>query len=95
MRRSTRLMRVASGAVLLAIAVGHSLLPSRISLDWPTIAVLATAAFLFNAHELRKFLPFIKSLEVAGAKVELREKAQTFAEAVDRTEAEADDGDDS
>jgi len=74
-------------AVVLALfAIVHSLVPSRLALDWPTVAVLSVALFLFVAPELEYLLPFIKKLKIGAAEVELQEKVIELAVSVERSE---------
>lgn len=64
----------------------HSIAPSRLALDWPTVVVLAVALFLLVAPELEFLLPFIKKLKIGAAEVELREKIEELAVSVQRSE---------
>ena len=80
---SKRLLAV----LLLALfAIVHSLVPSRLALDWPTVALLGVALFLSVVPELEFLLPFIKKLKIGAAEVELQEKTIELAASVQQSE---------
>jgi hypothetical protein len=72
--------------VLILFVVAHSIFPSRIGLDWPTVALFGIALFLWVAPQLEFLLPFVKKFKIGEAEIELREQATALAESVVKSE---------
>jgi hypothetical protein len=79
--------RTLAVGVLALLATIHCIVPSRLALDWPTVAVLGVALLLFVGPEVEYFLPFIKKFKLGSAEVELIERSATqLAIAVEKSE---------
>jgi hypothetical protein len=73
-------------AILIAFVIAHSLFPSRFGLDWPSVALLATALCLFLLPRFLPFLPLLKTFKIGKAEFELREQTNALAISVDKSE---------
>jgi len=62
--------------VLVAIAAAHGIAPSRIALDWPTVALIGIAALLFLVPQLESLVPLVKKFKIGEAEIELRDQAK-------------------
>jgi uncharacterized protein YutE (UPF0331/DUF86 family) len=67
----------------------HSIFPSKVSLDWPTVVVVCIALFVGIAPKLDRYLPLIKKLKIGQAELELQQQAEAVAVSVDKIEAKA------
>ncbi|HXM96920.1 MAG TPA: hypothetical protein VN982_00440 [Candidatus Dormibacteraeota bacterium] len=72
--------------VLLTFVAVHSVLPSRLGLDWPSVAVLGIAFSLWLVPRWETLLPFVKTLKVGRTEIELREQADALAISVAKSE---------
>lgn len=78
--------RLLVGLVLVLVVIVHSLVPSRIGLDWPTVALLGVALFLLFAPPLEFLLPFVKTIKIGETEIELRQQATALADSVEKLE---------
>lgn len=74
--------------IFFAIAGVHSLFPSRVTLDWQTVALVCVSLLLALAPKLEYLLPLVKKLKWGEAEIELQEKAEEVAESVEKSEAQ-------
>jgi hypothetical protein len=73
-------------SVALVVLVAHIVWPNRVSVDWPTIALLVILIALVGAPELSKFLPFVKRLKLGQAEIEMQESVQRLHQDVEKAE---------
>src|SRR5262245_43813296 len=72
--------------VLVAIAAAHGIAPSRMALDWPTVALIGVAALLFLVPQLESLVPLVRKLKIGEAEIELRDQANALAQTVEKSE---------
>jgi hypothetical protein len=70
-----------------AFAGAHSIFPTKFTLDWPSVSLLAISLGLCFLPELAAIAPLIKSLKFGAAQIEMREQTDMLAESVAKTEA--------
>src|ERR1700722_11857635 len=81
--------RTISVGLLALFATIHCIAPSRLALDWPTVAVFGVALLLFVGPEVEYLLPFIKKFKLGSAELELIQRSTTqLAIDVEKSEEE-------
>jgi len=85
MAESTR-QRHLLAILVLVIVVAHVLFPSRVQIDWPTIALVGILILLVFASKLSWILPFVKRIKLGEAEVEMQESIQRLHQDVKRAE---------
>jgi hypothetical protein len=73
-------------ALFCILAVLHTIWPTKFALDWPSVALLATALGLCFLPELAELAPLVKSLKLGAAQIEMRELTDTLAASVTKSE---------
>jgi hypothetical protein len=68
------------------LAVVHGIWPTKLTLDWPSVALLAIALALCFLPELAALAPLVKSLKLGAAQIEMRERTDTLAASVKKSE---------
>ncbi len=86
MGRSSQRWRFASGLLTLSIALLHIFWPSRVQMDWPTIALLAISFAFICGPELSTILPLIKRLRLGEAEIEMQDSVKKLHEEVEEAE---------
>ena len=75
-----------AAVILLLFVIAHCIAPSRVVLDWPSIALLGIALGLVLAPQLKILLPFVKAIKIGETEIHLREQANALYESVDTLE---------
>jgi hypothetical protein len=78
--------RYGLAGLLFVFAGIHAMYPAKVTVDWPTVALLAIALAVCFMPQLRAFIPHVKSLKVGSAQIEMRELTTNLAESVTKTE---------
>src|SRR2546428_568808 len=78
--------RLSIAVAALALALSHVVWPSRVQIDWPTIALLAIFVGMIFGPELSSVLPLIKRLKIGQAEIEMRETVVKLHEDVEKAE---------
>lgn len=78
--------RVLAGVLVSGVIVAHVGWSSHVSLDWPTIALVAIVVGVVFAPEISKLLPLIKRIKVGEAEIELQESVQKLHKEVEKAE---------
>lgn len=78
--------RVLAGVLVSGVIVAHVGWSSHVSLDWPTIALVAIVVGIVFAPEISKLLPLIKRIKVGEAEIELQESVQKLHKEVEKAE---------
>jgi uncharacterized protein YutE (UPF0331/DUF86 family) len=63
-----------TGLLLVAIGLAHGIWPQKLSLDWPSVALILGGVLLCFSGRMSKWLPYVKRLKVGEAEIELQEK---------------------
>lgn len=75
--------------LLFVLGIGHILAPAQLTLDWQSIFILTLAIVIASAHQLVWLLPFIKSVKLGEAAIELRDNIQQSLEKLKEDVSEA------
>jgi hypothetical protein len=78
--------RIGIGILLLVVVCAHVIFPSKVVLDWEAVSLLCVAVILMFVPHLELFLPFVKSIKIGEAQIELRERAAKLAGAIEKLE---------
>ena len=77
-----------TGLLLVGFAIAHSIWPQRVSLDWPTVALVIVGVLLCFSRRAMALLPYLKRLKVGEAEIELQEKLSDLRANVEQIEEE-------
>lgn len=58
--------------LLFVLALGHIIAPTRLNLDWPTVAVLIIAIVLGSVNHVSAIIPYLKRFKFGDFEFELR-----------------------
>jgi uncharacterized protein YutE (UPF0331/DUF86 family) len=72
--------------LVFVIVVAHILYPSRVQIDWPTIALVGIFILLVFAPKLSWIIPFVKRIKLGEAEVEMQESLQRLHQDVKKAE---------
>jgi hypothetical protein len=68
----TTMRRFLIAALVLVVALSHSLSPNRLALDWPTLVMFLIFIVLVAELDISRILPFIKRVKIGDVEVEVR-----------------------
>ena len=83
----TAKLRNTLAVVVFVIALAHTIFPTRVQIDWPTIALIGICILLIFAPKLSWILPFVKRIKLGEAEVEMQESIQRLHHDVKRAES--------
>jgi len=77
---------ITAGLFFVAIGMIHAAWPQRVSIDWPTLALLTLGVALLFGHRISAALPYVKRLKLGEAEIEMREKLKDLRANVEQLE---------
>lgn len=88
-RTTNKGMTFLAGLLLVSVGVAHAIWPQRLSLDWPTVALLISGFLFCFSNRVAVLLPYVKKLKLGEAEIELQEKLSDLRANVEKLEEKA------
>ena len=79
--------RYGPSIIILALVIVHVVDPTRVQIDWQSVALVSLIIALVYAPELSAVLPLIKRVKIGAAEIEMRESLKKLHDEVEEAES--------